>query len=63
MEAKAAWALILDLGGAIAGNAIRVVDVQGLGQIVAGNKFATICSESSSSPGTSRPSHTMKTCP
>jgi hypothetical protein len=57
------WDFILCRGGAIAGNAIRVVDVQGIVSMVLGNKFAIAPSESSPSPTTSRLSHTMRTYP
>jgi alanyl-tRNA synthetase len=62
-EAEGRWGFVLYRGGAIPGNAIRVVEVQGIVHIVAGNKSATASSKSSLSLATSRPSRTMRTCP
>jgi alanyl-tRNA synthetase len=61
--AEGRWDFILCRGGAIAGNAIRVVDVQGIVSMVLGHKFAMAPCESSPSPATSRLNHTMRTYP
>jgi hypothetical protein len=62
-EAEGRYGFVLDRGGATPGNDVRVVEAQGVTQIIAGNKSATACSELSSSPATSPPSRTTRTCP